>query len=633
MAILESIRSKTETKMAKVILGIIIVPFALFGIDSYLSSVGANVYVAKVDGEEILLTQYAKTYDQVQNQMSSGGEQDPTQYTTPAFKKAVLESLISSTLIKQSIKKNNFTISDTQLSSYIVGMPEFQDKGKFSQEKYDQVVQYNNISPNKLEAKIRNDLAKQQIQDSIAKLVFSPEAKIQPLINLSYQKREISLHEIRLDDYKKKIVPSEDEIKKVYEENKSSFIQPDRVKIEFLIYSVAGIVPSVKVTDQEIQDYFEFNKYQFDGQQQRKVRHILFAFNAGITELEKKGIKKNASEILLKLKKNPKSFSKVAKKISQDRDSSKNGGDLGYITRGSMVKPFEDAIYQLKVKQISSIIETEFGYHIAILDEIKGDEVTLASVKSKIKGELIYTKALNEYANNADDFNNTVYEDSENLDIAAKKFKLKTEKSPWLTQEDAKKFFNNDLFAETVFTNEAIETKRNSVAIEVSPNNLISARVIDFSKSSQKKLSEVTDDIKAFIVSRDSEKLLIDDGNKLVEGLKVNNIKIDWIDDLTVSRADKQGLSDPLINQIFKVDATNTPAYAGLYDTSGEYFVIKIKNVDVKDVTDQISIDLYQEEYQAALSDAIKVAYIDDLRAESKIKINIERIINEQMLN
>jgi len=167
------------------------------------------------------------------------------------------------------------------------------------------------------------------------------------------------------------------------------------------------------------------------------------------------------------------------------------------------------------------------------------------------------------------------------------------------------------------------------VAIEVSPNNLISARVIEFSKSSQKKLSEVTDDIKAFIVSRDSEKLLIDDGNKLVEGLKVNNIKIDWIDDLTVSRADKQGLSDPLINQIFKVDATNTPAYAGLYDTSGEYFVIKIKNVDVKDVTDQISIDLYQEEYQAALSDAIKVAYIDDLRAESKIKINIERIINE----
>ena len=627
MSILEKIRNNTETKAAKVILGIIIVPFALFGIDSYLSSVGANVYIAKVDGEEISLQQYMRTEDQVREQMSAGGEQDPAQFETPIFKKAVLESLITSELINQTIKKNNFTISDNQLSSYIVGMPEFQDQGKFSQAKYDSIIQYSNLSPKKLESKIRIDLAKQQIQDSIAKLVYSPKEKIRPLVNLSYQKREISLHEIRLDDYKKKIKPSDEEVKKVYAENKASFIQPDRVKIEFLIYSVAGIVPSIKVTGQEIQDYFELNKYQFDGQQQRKVRHILFTFNAGITELEKASLKENVSEVLAKLRKNPKSFTKVAMKISQDRDSSKNGGDLGFISRGSMVKPFEDAAYELKVKQISDIVETEFGYHIIMLDEIKGDEVSLASVKSKIKGELIYTKALSEYALNADDFNNTVYEQSENLDVAAKKFSLKTELSPWLSQEDAKKFFNNDLFAETIFSNEAIESKRNSVAIEVSPNNLISARVVEFSKSSQKPLTDVTDDIKTFIVTRDSEKLLIEDGNKLVEALKVNNIKIDWIDDLTVSRADKQGLSDPLINQIFKVDITNIPAYAGLYDTSGEYFVIKINNVDSKDVTDKISIDLYKEEYQAALSSAIKVAYIDDLRAESNIKINTEKVL------
>jgi peptidyl-prolyl cis-trans isomerase D len=627
MSILETIRNGTESKWAKVILGIIILPFALFGLDSYLSGAGSNVYVAKVDGEKISLQKFMNSEGQVRQQMMESGEQDESQFETPVFKKAVLESLVSTELIRQSIKKNNFTISDTQLSSYIVGMPELQDNGKFSQEKYDQIVQYNNVSPKKLEERLRADLAKQQIQDSIAKLVYSPDAQIQPLINLSYQKREISLHEIRLDDYKKKIVPSDDEIKKVYEENKASFIQPDRIKIEFLIYSVAGIVPSIKVTNQEIQDYFEANKYQFDGQQQRKVRHILFSFNAGISELEKEKIKKNAAEVLLKLKKNPKTFAKIAEKISQDIETSKSGGDLGFISRGSMVKPFEDAVYGLKVKEISDIIETEFGYHIVMLDEIKGEEVKLASVKSKIKGELIYTKALDEYANNAEDFNNTVYEQSENLATAAKKFNLKTEESPWLTQEDAKKFFNNELFAETVFSDDAIKSKRNSVAIEVSPNNLISARVIKFSKSSQKELSAVTNEIKEFIVARDSEKLLIEDGNKLVEALKVNDIKIDWIDDLTVSRADKQGLSDPLINQIFKIDTTSIPAYAGLYDTSGEYFVIKIKNVDSKNVTDQISIDLYKEEYQAALISAIKVAYIDDLRAESNIKINTERVL------
>jgi peptidyl-prolyl cis-trans isomerase D len=629
MAILEDIRTKTHSKLAKVILVIIIIPFALFGLDSYLSTIGSNAYVAEVNGVGISLEQYKKTELQVRDQMTAGGEQDQSQFESLVFKKAVLESLVSSELISQSIKKNNFTISDEQLGSYIVGMPEFQDKGKFSQTQYDQIVQYNNISPKKLEEKIRSDLAKQQIQDSIAKLVYSPPGKIQPLVNLSYQKREISLHEIRLDDYKKKIKPSNDEIKKVYDENKGSFIQPDRIKIEFLIYSVAGIVPSIKVTDQEIQDYFELNKYQFDGEQQRKVRHILFSFDAGITKIKKDGIKKNASETLIKLKNNPKLFSKVAKKMSQDRDSSKNGGDLGFISRGSMAKPFEDAVYQLKVNQISDIVETDFGYHIVILDEIKGDEVTLADVKSKIKGELIYTKALDEYAENAEDFNNTVYEQSDNLSTAAKKFNLKVEKSPWLSLEDAKKFFNNELFAENVFNEDAIASKRNSVAIEVSPNNLISARVVEFSKSSQKQIVDVTEDIKAFIVSRDSEKLLIEDGNKLVEALKLNDIKVDWIDDLTVSRSDKQGLSDPLINQIFKVDTTKIPAYAGLYDTSGEYFVIKINNVDIKDVIDPISIDLYKEEYQAALSSAIKIAYIDDLRAESadNIDVNIEMVL------
>ena len=163
MAILDKIRNNTQTKTAKVILGIIIIPFALFGIDSYLSSIGSNVYVAKVDGEEISIQQFIKTERQVRDQMSAGGEQDQTQFETPEFKKAVVESLISSKLITQSIKKNNFTISDKQLSSYIVGMPEFQDKGRFSQTKYDQVVQYNNISPKKLEEKIRDDLAKQQI--------------------------------------------------------------------------------------------------------------------------------------------------------------------------------------------------------------------------------------------------------------------------------------------------------------------------------------------------------------------------------------------------------------------------------------------------------------------------------------
>ena len=619
---LDKIRNNTQSKMAKVILGIIIVPFALFGIDSYLSSIGSNIYVAKVDGTEISVQQYKNTEDRIREQMLASGEKDQELFKTPAFKKAILENLISSELVSQSIKKNNFVISDAQLSAYIVGMPDFQENGKFSQAKYDQIVQYNNVSPKKLEEQIRVDLAKQQIQKSLSNLIYTPKEKMKPLVNLAYQKREISLHEIRLDDYKKKIKPTDDEIKKVYDENKSSFIQPDRVKIEFLIHSVAGILPTIKVTDQDIVSFFESNKDKFKGDQKRKVRHILFPFNAGITDSQKSEIKAKAAETLDKLKKNPKLFSDLAKSLSQDKESAKNGGDLGFISRGVMVKPFEDAAFQLKKNQISDIVETEFGYHIVILDEIKGDEVTLASVKSQIKGELIYSKASEQYATQAEDFNNIVYEQPESLEPAAKKFNLNVETSPWLTQEDAKKFFNNEAFGENIFDKETIKSKRNTAAIEVSPNNLISARVVEFSESSQKPLDEVTNDIKAFIINRDSQKLLIEEGNQLVTELKNNNKKLNWVDDLTVDRADKQGLSDNLIAEIYKMDANHLPAYTGLYDTSGEYVVVRLNNVDTKDVTDQISIDTYENDYRAALDGAIQAAYIDDLRSESTVKIN-----------
>lgn len=619
---LEKIRNNTESKIAKIILGIIIVPFALFGIDSYLSSIGSNIYVAKVNGVEISAQQYKNTEDRIREQMMAAGEKDQSLFESPAFKKAILENLISAELVNQSISSHNFTISDSQLSAYIVGMPDFQENGKFSQAKYDQIVKYNNMSPKKLEEQIRLDLAKQQIQASLTKLVYTPEEKLKPLINQAYQKRKVSLYELKLNDYIKKINPSEDDIKKVYDENKTSFIQPDKVKIEFLIYSVAGIVPSIKITDQEIQDYFEANKDKFKGEQERKVRHILFTFNAGITEAQKAEIKSKATETLNQLNKNPKLFSELAKSLSQDKETAKNGGSLGFISRGTMVKPFEDAVYNLSKNQLSDIVETEFGYHIIILDDIKGDEVTFASVKSQIKGELIYNFALNQYASNAEDFNDTVYEQPDNLEAAAKKFNLNVETSPWLSEEEAKKFFNNEALAKTIFDKETIESKKNTVAVEVSPNNLISARVIDFAKSAQKPIAEVTNDIKAFIVKRDSQQLLIDEGNKLVEELKKTSKKINWVDDLTVDKSDKQGLSDALITEIFRVDATTTPAYTGLYDTSGEFFVVKISHVDTKDVTDPILVDTYTNQYKTALENAIQAAYIDDLRGQSKIKIN-----------
>ena len=218
---LEAIRNNKDSKLAKIILAIIIVPFALFGIDSYLSSLGTNAYVAKVNGKEISLQQYQRNFSTIREQMADPNA-DPAIFDSPEFKNAVLENLISAELVNQAINEFGFAISDQQLRDYIVGMPDFQIGGKFSQERYDEIVRYNNISPKQLEEKIRADLAGQQIRDSLKNLVYVPNEEIQPLVDLAYQKRDINLYEIYLDDYEEKIKPTDKELQSFYEENQSS---------------------------------------------------------------------------------------------------------------------------------------------------------------------------------------------------------------------------------------------------------------------------------------------------------------------------------------------------------------------------------------------------------------------------
>ena len=618
---LDKIRNSTDSKLAKIILGIIIIPFALFGIDSYLSSVGSNVYIAKVNGVDISAQQYQNTEAMIRDQMSDP-KTDPALFDSPEFKKAVLDNIISTELMNQSIDKNGFVISDEQLGAYIVGMPDFQENGKFSQERYDQIVQYNNLTPKKLEDKIRNQMATQQAKDSLNRLIYVPTEITQPLVNLAYQKRDISLHEIKLDDYKKKIKPSDEDVKTFYDENTSNFIMPDRVKIEFLIYSVAGIVPSISITDEEVKEFFEANKGKFEANQQRRASHILFAYQPGIDFEEKAKIRDLAQTTLNEIKKTPKIFENKVKELSQDIESAKQGGDLGFFSRTDMVKSFADAAFDLKVGDLSEIVETEFGLHIIKLTEIKGEQVSFDKIKAQIKGELIYGNALDQYATNAENFNNTVYENSADLSVASKKFDLEVQQSQWLSLDDAKRFFNNDAFANEIFAQESISSKTNTLAIEVSPNNLVSARVIDFSPSALQPLKEIKEKVVDLIIERKSQELIIEDGNKLVEDLQSSKRKVEWFDELVIDRFDKKGLSDQLVKKIFQVDTAQLPAYSGLYDLKGEYFVIKINKVINDKVTDALSVDLYREEYEKALKGAIQAAYIDDLRADATIKIN-----------
>ncbi|HQS44165.1 MAG: peptidylprolyl isomerase [Methylotenera sp. 17-45-7] len=621
---LDSIRSVAKGWVGKALLALITIPFALFGIDSYLSQAGNNVAVAKVDSSEISLQDYSNALQNLRNRLQSEGKVDQAELDRPEVKIMVLNQLINQQLLDKEIKDANYAISDAQLATYITGMPTFQKDGKFSQELYDQLLQENRISPKKFEASIRADLLSQQAQDGINKLGFISNARANETLKLLNQKRVVSVAEIKTKDFVDQVKIEPAKITAYYEQHKDKLRTPEQVKIEFLLLSASALVPTITVSDDEVKKFFDENSAKFQGNEQRRASHILIGFGANATAEQKQAAKSKAEALLAAVKKNPNSFEELATKNSQDPGSAAKGGDLGSFGRGAMVKPFEDAAFSMKVNQVSDLVESEFGYHIIKLTEITGQSSDFNSLKAQIKGELIFQKAQALFVEKAESFSNTVYEQSDSLLPAAKAFGGQVQTSDWSTREDMAKFFKSDKFVNAVFSPESLKERRNTEAVEVSANNLVAARVVDYKPSAPKPFEEVKAGIEGLLKLEAAAKLAQAKGDAALKALKQGQepAGIEWIPEVTVDRKNAQGLTQLAMTQIFKTDISKLPAYSGLADNQQGYLLVKVLEIDTSAASDADAMANAKIELGAALNAEYLSSYKQSLREKSKIKVN-----------
>ena len=619
---LDAIRKHTTGWMAKAILALITVPFALFGIDSYLNQAGSNVAVAKVNGDKISIQEYGNAIENVRNRMQADGKVDAAMLDSPQLKQSVLDGLITRRLVNAEINKSNFKISDEQLSQHILGMPEFQDGGKFSEEIYQKTLAQNKLTATKFENEQRNNLLTQQARDGLAALVFVPKSIAAQTLKFAHQQREVSAAEIKTAQYLSQVKVTPEQIKAYYELHKDKFVVPEQVKLEFALLSAAGLVAQMKVDDAEVKEFYDANTAKFQNDEQRHASHILIGIGGG-TNKDKAAAKEKAAGILAELKKNPKLFAELAKKYSQDPSGAK-GGDLGTFGRGAMVKPFDDAVFSMKVGQISDLVESEFGYHIIRLDGISGQNTSFDSLKLQIKGELSWQKAQAKYAELADDFSNTVYEQSGSLKPAADKFGLQLQTSGWLSRDDGAKFFKNEKLMNAAFSDAALKEKRNTEAIEISPNNMVSARVIDHKDSAPRSFDEVKGGIEAVLKLEQAVKLATDKGIADLAKLKAGDAgkDLEWIPPVMVDRKNAQGLTDIVMNQVFKMDASKLPAYAGFVNGKSSYTIVKILSVSDALAKDDEAKKTAEAELQAAVAAEYVSAYGESLKAKSDVVVN-----------
>lgn len=627
---LDRIRVVAQGWVGKALLALITIPFALFGIDSYLSNAGNNVAIAKVGSNNISIQEYDNALKNMRNRLQSEGKFDQAQLDSPEVKSLVLNQLINKQLLNDEIKDAKFAISDMQLVTYVTGMPEFQQEGKFSQELYDKTLAQNQLTPTKFEAAMRADLLAQQAQDGITKLGFISDTHAENALKLTNQQRVVTVSEIKAKDLVSQVTVTPDQVKAYYDQHKSKLMNPEQVKIEFLTMSPVDFMRKVNVDDADVKKFYDENAAKFQGDEQRRASHILIGFGVNATAEQKQQAKAKAEEILAAIKKDPKSFESLAIKNSQDPGSAVKGGDLGSFGRGAMVKPFEDAAFSMKVNQVSDLVESEFGYHIIKVTEITGTSTDFNTLKPQIKGDLMFQKAQEEFAKQAETFSNMVYEQSGSLEPAAKAFGGQVQKSDWLSRDSGAKFFkDNTKIMNLVFSDEVLKDKRNTEAIEVSPNNLVSARVIEYKPATAKSFDEVKAGIEALLQLDAASKLAKDKGEAALKSLREGKdvSGLEWIPEVTVDRNSAQGLTELAMSQIFNTNTSKLPAYSGVADSKQGYLLVKVVKIEVL-ATDADAQKTAKTELYSALASEYLAAYKQSLRNKAKVTVNEKLLIS-----
>lgn len=625
---LETFREHSKGWLAKLILAFITIPFALWGIDSYLHQAGSSVAVAKVNGQTVTVQEYSNALQNLRTQLQAEGKTDPALLDDPVVKQSVLDKLITSRLLASEVRHANLVLTDDQLGKAIIELPEFQQNGKFSQELYDEILKQNHLTPSQFEGRMRNELLIQQLRDGIAATAYLPESLTAQFLRIERQQREVSVAEVKAADYLPQVKVDAAEIQAYYQKNKDKFRIPEQVKLEYAVFSANALIPTLQISDDEVKKYYDENASKFQGDEQRRASHILIAFGKA-DAAAKKAAHDKAESVLAEVKKSPDRFAELAKKYSQDPGSAEKGGDLGLFGRGMMVKPFEDAVFTMAPGSMSGLVESDFGYHIIKLTEIQGHASGFDDVKLQIRAELLSQKAQAKFAEQADGFNNMVYEQSDSLQPVVKAYGASLQTSPWMSRNEVDKLFKDDKLTSAIFSSEALKEKRNTAAFEVQPNTLIAARVLEYKPSAPRTYEEVSPAIGDLLKQQKALEMAVKRGAEdlaaLREGKEVAGL--DWIPPVVIDRKNAQGLSDPIMQHAFKISAAKLPAYGGI-EGKTSYSLIRVSRVDAELPSDDSEKKLAEGAVQAALASEYVASYLNSLRKKADVTRNKPLLAN-----
>lgn len=615
------------------LLVLIVPPFALFGIDFYFKNTDTAGSLAKVGGSSISEAEFSQALRQSQDKMREmmKGNPDPSMLNSPQLKESVLNELIERRVTLARAGKSGMAVSDAELQKIIAGVEAFHDTtGKFSRERYRQLLQGQGMTPAMFENQIRTNIMLDQIRGAYSGSAFVPVSVADRLLKIREQEREVSQVVFNPADFRKQVNVSDADAKKYFDDHKNDFVVPERVKVEFVVLSLEGFQRNVQVTDEEVKKFYDENLSRYQVAEERRASHILIPVAASAPAEEKAKAKAQADDLLAQAKANPKKFGELAAKFSKDPGSAEKGGDLGFFTRGLMVKPFDEAAFSMKVGEIVGPIETQYGYHIIRMDAIKPVQTTpLAAVKAQIVEDLRKPKVSKAFAEAADTFNNTVYEQFDSLQPAADALKLGVQKSDWVSRTGGAQnpLLNNDKLLAALFSTEVLKKKHNTPAVEVQPNMLVAARVIEHKDPEAMPFEQVRKDIVQHLTDQAMSAAVEKEGRATLEKLqKGDALTLSWSTPQTVTLQKRQGLHPEAAQAVFGADTAKLPAYVGAPVSQGRFVIYRITKIKDGPVTTVEQRNALAKQLAQMVGQEQYIAYLASLRERADVKIDKKKL-------
>lgn len=620
-----------KKRVVQIVLALIILPFAFWGVDSYRNSGGPEP-LATVNGEQIGPQEFEDALEQQRQRIRemAGANFDPAFFDQPEIKHTVLQGLVTQRVMSGEARSLGLMPSDEQLAQLIASIGAFQTDGKFDTARYEAALKERGMNRLGFEARLRQDIAVRLLSDAYSQNGYAANTVADMLIRLNEQQRTISVASLSPESYLKQIQISDADIAAYYEKNANEFQLPERANVEYVTFSADSLLPTISVADADIKQYYEEHLSEFGSQEQRQAAHILIMVPKQASDAEKQAAKAKAEEVLQQAKQSSTKFSALAKQYSQDPGSAVNGGDLGMFGRGAMVKPFEDSVFSLKVGEVSGLVQSEFGYHIIKLLAIKPPKVqALSEVRGAILQRLKLQQAGDKFAELAEKFNNTVYEQSDTLKPAADLVNAKVQRGVWLSKGQAQTGIWTDKVLQAVFTDDVLKNKRNTSAIEIGTNELLSARVVEYKPASARPLAEVAQAIRHALQRQRAAELAEQQGADILARLqRGEKAGVNWKSAQNVSRNLRSSIEPELLQAVFRADIGKLPAYVGVPAGRGGYLLARIEAAKETGAISEGKRIGYAQQIRQLTGEELLLAYLSD--AKMRADISMKEFVAEE---